>query len=155
MTTVPIGIGGGVVGLWLLNLVGSGIGLLGFEPLNQPLDVITMLGFLVLIGTVVNNPILLVDRTIGNIKQRSMAIAAAIEEATRVRLRPVLMSTVTTVFGLSPLVFLPGAGAELYRGLGAVVLSGLLLSSMVTLLVLPTLLRLVLEFIEARGEKTS
>jgi multidrug efflux pump subunit AcrB len=145
MTTVPIGIGGGVIGLWCLNAAGAGLGALGLEPLEQPLDVITMLGFLVLVGTVVNNPILLVDRTINNIKRRGMAIADAIEDATRVRLRPVLMSTITTIFGLAPLVFLPGAGAELYRGLGAVVLSGLLLSSLVTLLVLPTLLRLVLE----------
>jgi multidrug efflux pump subunit AcrB len=146
MTTVPIGIGGGIVGLWLLNQVGALLPLLNREPLNQPLDVITMLGFLILIGTVVNNPILLVDRTIANIKQRQMNAALAIEEATRVRLRPVLMSTITTICGLSPLVFLPGAGAELYRGIGAIVLSGLLLSSLVTLLILPTLLRTVLDF---------
>jgi len=146
MTTVPIGIGGGIVGLWLLNLAGSLGPLLGREPLVQPLDVITMLGFLVLIGTVVNNPILLVDRTVANIERRGMTVAAAVADATRVRMRPVMMSTITTICGLSPLVFLPGAGAELYRGLGVVVLSGLLFSSLVTLLILPTLMRAVLEF---------
>jgi multidrug efflux pump subunit AcrB len=74
-----------------------------------------------------------------------MVVADAITEATQVRLRPVLMSTLTTLCGLSPLVFLPGAGTELYRGLGAIVLCGLLVSSLVTLLVLPALLRLVFE----------
>ncbi len=146
MTTVPIGICGGIVGLWLLNAVGATMPLFGKEPLTQPLDVITMLGFLILIGTVVNNPILLVDRTVNNIKERAMSVADAVTEATRVRLRPVMMSTITTVCGLSPLVFLPGAGAELYRGLGAIVLCGLLVSSLVTLLVLPTLLRVVFEW---------
>ena len=146
MTTVPIGISGGIVGLWLLNLFGAGLPLFGLEPLTQPLDVITMLGFLILIGTVVNNPILLVDRTVKNIEQAGMQVADAVAEATRVRLRPVVMSTVTTLCGLSPLVFLPGAGTELYRGLGAIVLCGLLVSSLVTLLVLPALLRVVFEW---------
>jgi multidrug efflux pump subunit AcrB len=146
MTTVPIGISGGIVGLWLLNAAGAAFPLFGAEPMTQPLDVITMLGFLILIGTVVNNPILLVDRTVKNIKERSMAVADAVAEATRVRLRPVVMSTVTTLCGLSPLVLLPGAGTELYRGLGAIVLCGLLVSSLVTLVVLPALLRVVFEW---------
>jgi multidrug efflux pump subunit AcrB len=145
MTTVPIGICGGIIGLWLLNLFGATLPLLGLEAMSQPLDVITMLGFLILIGTVVNNPILLVDRTVKNIKEGGMAVAEAVEEATKVRMRPVLMSTITTICGLSPLVLLPGAGAELYRGLGAIVLCGLLVSSVVTLLILPTLLRVLFE----------
>ena len=145
MTTVPIGISGGIIGLWLLNLLGAALPVFGLEPLDQPLDVITMLGFLILIGTVVNNPILLVDRTVANIKERGMDSRAAIAEATSVRMRPVMMSTITTICGLSPLVLLPGAGAELYRGLGAIVLFGLLVSSLVTLLVLPTLLRVLFD----------
>jgi multidrug efflux pump subunit AcrB len=156
MTTVPIGISGGIVGLWLLNTVGAAFPLFGWEQLTQPLDVITMLGFLILIGTVVNNPILLVDRTVKNIKDGGMAVVDAVAEATRVRLRPVVMSTVTTLCGLSPLVFLPGAGTELYRGLGAIVLCGLLVSSMVTLVVLPALLRVVFEWSRARrGEEAA
>jgi len=142
MTTVPIGISSGLVGLWLLNAVGNNLSLLGLHPFTQPFDVITMLGFLVLIGTVVNNPILIVERATRDIEEKGMAIAQAVREATRVRLRPVMMSTITTVFGLSPLVLLPGAGAELYRGLGAIVLFGLLFSSLVTLTVLPVLLML-------------
>jgi multidrug efflux pump subunit AcrB len=145
MTTVPIGISGGLIGLWLLNALGNNLGLVGLNPFNQPFDVITMLGFLILIGTVVNNPILIVERATRNIEEKGMAIVQAVKEATRVRLRPVMMSTITTVFGLSPLVLLPGAGAELYRGLGAIVLFGLLFSSLITLTILPVLLTLFFE----------
>jgi multidrug efflux pump subunit AcrB len=136
MTTVPVGISGGLVGLWLMNAFG----------VNQPFDVITMLGFLILIGTVVNNPILIVERAVRNIEQNGMAIKQAVKEATHVRLRPVMMSTITTVCGLSPLVLLPGEGTELYRGLGVIVLFGLLFSSIVTLTILPVFLATVLEF---------
>jgi multidrug efflux pump subunit AcrB len=145
MTTVPIGISGGLAGLWLLNAVGNNLDLIGFHSFNQPFDMITMLGFLILIGTVVNNPILIVERATRNIEEKGMAIVQAVKEATRVRLRPVMMSTITTVCGLSPLVLLPGAGAELYRGLGAIVLFGLLFSSLVTLTILPVLLTLFFE----------
>ena len=130
MTTVPVGISGGLVGLWLMNALG----------VNQPFDVITMLGFLILIGTVVNNPILIVERAVRNIEEKGMAIKEAVKEAARVRMRPVMMSTITTVCGLSPLVLLPGEGTELYRGLGAIVLFGLLFSSIVTLTILPVFL---------------
>jgi multidrug efflux pump subunit AcrB len=135
MTTVPIGISGGLLGLWLINAMG----------VNQPFDVITMLGFLILIGTVVNNPILIVERAVRNIEEQGMAIRDAVSEAAHVRLRPVMMSTITTVCGLSPLVLIPGEGTELYRGLGAIVLFGLLFSSIVTLTILPVFLALVLE----------
>jgi multidrug efflux pump subunit AcrB len=148
MTTVPLGISGGLVGLWLLNRVGENFDLLGLPTFSQPFDVITMLGFLVLIGTVVNNPILIVERTRSNMSVLGMAAAEAVREATRVRLRPVMMSTITTVFGLSPLVLIPGPGTELYRGLGAIVLFGLLFSSLVTLTVLPVLLTQVLQLRE-------
>jgi multidrug efflux pump subunit AcrB len=143
MTTVPIGISGGLVGLWLMNALG----------VNQPFDVITMLGFLILIGTVVNNPILIVERAVRNIEQKGMTIKKAVIEASRVRLRPVMMSTITTVCGLSPLVLLPGEGTELYRGLGVIVLFGLLFSSLVTLTILPVFLATVLETVERFSKK--
>lgn len=153
MTTVPIGIGGGIVGLWLFNLVGNNLNLLGLQSIHQPFDVITMLGFLILIGTVVNNPILIVERSVANLTKKGMAIQDAIKEAIQIRLRPVMMSTITTVFGLSPLVLLPGAGSELYRGLGAIVLFGLLFSSIVTLTILPVILSLVFHFRERLIER--
>jgi multidrug efflux pump subunit AcrB len=99
-----------------------------------------MLGFLILLGTVVNNPILIVDRTRQNLSEGSMDVTTAVHEATQSRLRPILMTTLTTVFGLAPLVLIPGAGTELYRGLGVVVLTGLVCSTIVTLTFLPCLL---------------
>ncbi len=144
MLTVPIGISGGIVGLWLMNFVGARLDQIGLSNIHQPFDVITMLGFLVLIGTVVNNPILVLEKALANLR-RGMPPKTAVLESTRARLRPIVMSTITTVFGLSPLVFNPGAGTELYRGLGAIVLFGLLFSSIVTLTFMPALLSLILE----------
>lgn len=144
LTSVPIGVSGGIVGLYLLNLGGAHLDKIGLYPIQQPFDMITMLGFLVLIGTVVNNPILIVERAVGNVRDRAMDIADALSDAVRVRLRPIMMSMVTTVAGLSPLVFNPGAGTELYRGLGAIVLFGLLFSTLVTLTFMPALLSILL-----------
>lgn len=151
MTSLPVGISGGIAGLYLLNFAGANLAQFGLQPINQPFDMITMLGFLVLIGTVVNNPILIVELAASNLKKRGMDIVEAITEAVRVRLRPILMSTVTTIAGLSPLVFNPGAGTELYRGLGAIVLFGLLFSMLVTLTFMPALLALVFRFSQRRG----
>ena len=147
MFSVPLGICGGVIGLWLINHWHVIFGFLGVEPINQPLDMITMLGFLVLIGTVVNNPILIVDQTIRRLAKGDQTVVQAILETTRTRLRPIMMSTITTVFGLCPLVFLPGAGTELYRGLGVIVLFGLMFSTLVTLVFIPALLSLLLELV--------
>lgn len=135
LVTVPLGMAGGLLGLAALNLVAS-----------QPFDMITMLGFLVLLGTVVNNPILIVDRAWQGLHRDRLAAAEAVREAVASRLRPILMTTLTTVFGLAPLVFLPGAGTELYRGLGVVVLAGLVCSTVVTLVFLPSLLVVVLSW---------
>ncbi len=145
MITVPVGVSGGIAGLALLNGVGGLMPLVGFDMLHQPLDMITMLGFLVLVGTVVNNPILIVDRTMHNARELGMANREAIMAAVSSRMRPILMSTITTVLGLSPLVFIPGAGTELYRGLGAVVLFGILYSAVVTLFFLPSLMCRILD----------
>jgi multidrug efflux pump subunit AcrB len=143
LTSVPIGISGGIAGLWLLNYFGAGLERFGLAPIQQSFDVITMLGFLVLIGTVVNNPILLVERAVRNLRERGFDIYEAVLEATQSRLRPIMMSMVTTVFGLSPLILNPGAGTELYRGLGAIVLFGLLFSTLVTITFMPALLAFV------------
>jgi multidrug efflux pump subunit AcrB len=148
MTAIPIGISGGIVGLWLMNAVGGHLDLLGLQNVQQPFDMITMLGFLVLIGTVVNNPILIVERAVRNLKEDGLKVQEAVTEAVRNRIRPIMMSMITTVFGLSPLVFSPGSGTELYRGLGAIVLFGLLFSTLITLTFIPSLLSLVLEWRE-------
>ena len=150
MTTIPLGAAGGIVGLRLLNLVGGQLPLVGLQPINQPFDMISMLGFLILMGTVVNNPILIVDRAMSNVREHAMAARAAVQEAVAARLRPIAMTTLTTVFGLLPLVVIPGEGTELYRGVGAIVLFGILGAMAVTLTFLPALTSLVLQLAEMR-----
>jgi len=130
LMTVPLGMAGGVLGLALVNGIG----------LRLPFDMITMLGFLILLGTVVNNPILVVDRTRHLLRNTDLSVVDAVRQAVASRLRPILMTTLTTVVGLAPLVLIPGAGTELYRGLGVVVLSGLVCSTIVTLTFLPSAL---------------
>jgi len=131
--SVPLGFVGGFAGLWLLN-----------QFVLAPLDVLTMLGFVILIGTVVNNPILIVEQTLVHIKEDGMSMNAALLESVRNRIRPIFMTTATTLFGLIPLVVFPGAGSELYRGLGAVLLGGLLVSTVVTLVVVPAVFSLTM-----------
>jgi multidrug efflux pump subunit AcrB len=144
MTTIPLGVAGGIAGLWLMNAVGSMLPLFGLAPLSQPFDMIAMLGFLILMGTVVNNPILIVHQAMMNVREAGMGAHEAVRDAVETRLRPIAMSTLTTVVGLAPLVFLPGAGAELYRGVGAIVLFGVLGTALVTLTFLPALTIMVL-----------
>jgi multidrug efflux pump subunit AcrB len=145
MTSIPLGIAGGIVGLWLLNAVGALLPLLGAAPIVQPFDMISMLGFLILMGTVVNNPILVVHRAVTNVNQEGMEPLAAVTEALATRLRPIAMSTITTLCGLAPLVLIPGAGTELYRGVGAIVMFGILGAALVTLTMLPALTVFVLD----------
>ena len=144
MTTIPLGVAGGVLGLWLMNAVGALLPLIGLPPLSQPFDMIAMLGFLILMGTVVNNPILIVHQAMINVREAGMAPLEAVRDAVATRLRPIAMSTLTTVFGLAPLVFIPGAGTELYRGVGAIVLFGVLGTAVVALTFLPALTVMVL-----------
>ena len=145
MTSIPLGIAGGIVGLALLNGVGALLPWFGLSAIVQPFDMISMLGFLILMGTVVNNPILVVHRAVQNVNQNGMDAVAAVTEAVEVRLRPIAMSTITTLVGLAPLVLLPGAGTELYRGVGAIVMFGILGAALVTLTMLPALTVIVLQ----------
>lgn len=145
MATIPLGLASGLVGLALLNLVGGWLPALGVAAIRQPFDMITMLGFLILLGTVVNNPILVVDKTLANLREGMASAVDAVMDAVASRLRPIAMTTATTLIGLSPLVFIPGEGTELYRGVGAIVLAGLLGGALVTLVVLPALLVVVFD----------
>ncbi|MEL6335219.1 MAG: efflux RND transporter permease subunit [Pseudomonadota bacterium] len=133
LVSVPVAGAGGVAGLAVLNLYQT-----------QPLDMLTLLGFVILIGIVVNNAILLVHQSLHHLRHDGMGVNQAIEEATRNRIRPIFMSTLTSVMGMLPLVVFPGAGSELYRGLGSVVVGGLSMSAVLTLLLVPPLLRLTL-----------
>jgi HAE1 family hydrophobic/amphiphilic exporter-1 len=136
LVTVPLAAAGGIGGLAVLNMYLSTMQPPGF----QPLDMLTILGFVILIGIVVNNAILLVDQTLHHMRYEGMAKREAIIEATDNRLRPIFMSTITSLVGMLPLVLFPGPGSELYRGLGSVVIGGLSLSAVLTLLLLPPLL---------------
>ena len=139
MLSVPLATAGGVGGLSLVNLYAF-----------QPLDMLTLLGFVILIGIVVNNAILLVHQTLFHIRSEGLRVDAAIMQATRNRIRPIFMSTLTSVFGMLPLVLFPGAGSELYRGLGSVVVGGLALSAVLTLAIVPPLLSICVPLGERR-----
>lgn len=154
MTAIPLGIAGGIAGLVLLNAVGARLPELGMQPISQPFDMISMLGFLILMGTVVNNPILIVERAVQNFRERGFEARDAVAEAVHTRLRPIAMSTITTGCGLAPLVFMPGEGTELYRGVGAIVLSGILGAALVSVTFLPAFTSLVLRVSANKFEKT-
>ncbi|MEL7211285.1 MAG: efflux RND transporter permease subunit [Pseudomonadota bacterium] len=146
LISVPVAAAGGVGGLALLNTYQT-----------QPMDMLTLLGFVILVGIVVNNAILIVHQSLYHLREEGMEPIASIEEATRNRIRPIFMSTLTSVMGMLPLIIFSGAGSELYRGLGAVVVGGLSMSAFLTLLTVPPLLRLCLrkpEIEEAMAEPT-
>lgn len=144
MFSVPLAMVGGFLGLAYVHYL---------DP-TQQLDTLTMLGFILLIGVVVNNAILLVHQSLNFMRGfgesesdiiEKMSPREAIREAVRTRIRPIFMTTATSLFGMLPLVLAPGAGSELYRGIGGVVLGGLLCSTVFTLLVVPLFLSLVID----------
>ena len=107
----------------------------------QSLDLLTMIGFIILLGVVVNNAILLVDQT-RSAQRAGMSEADAVHQAVLFRARPIFMSTLTSIFGMLPLMLIPGVGSEIYRGLATVIVGGMTMCAMFTLLLLPSLLRL-------------
>jgi len=130
MFSVPLAAAGGFMGLRLVDLL--------IAP--QQFDIVTMLGFIILIGTVVNNAILIVHQSLNNVRFNGLVGLEAIVESVRTRIRPIFMSTSTSVFALVPLAVSTGQGSELYRGLGSVILGGLAVSTIFTLFVIPALL---------------
>jgi len=135
MFSVPLAAAGGFLGLTAVNRF------LGY----QPMDVLTMLGFVILVGTVVNNAILIVHQALNHMREEDMPPREAIRASTSSRIRPIFMSVATSVFGMLPLVLFPGPGSELYRGLGSIVVGGLIVSTIFTLFVVPSLFSLVLD----------
>lgn len=129
LMTIPMATVGGIVALRITGWV-----------TGQAMDMLTMIGFVILLGLVVNNAILLVYRAREG-ERDGLGRREAVETAVRLRLRPILMSTFTSLFGMLPLLLLPGAGTELYRGLAAVIVGGMALSTLFTLILLPSLLR--------------
>ena len=141
MFTIPLAAVGGLIGLKLVNIFIT----------TQPLDILTMLGFVILVGVVVNNAILIVHQALSNIRYNGMSHRGAVLESTRTRLRPIYMSAATSIFGMLPLVLIPGPGSEFYRGLGSVVLGGLAVSTVFTIFVIPALLMFFIRMEKPRG----
>ncbi len=149
IVTIPLATVGGVMALYFMGLT---------------MDLLTMIGFIILLGLVVNNAILLVHQTRAA-EREGASRTDAVEQAVRLRLRPILMSTLTSIFGMLPLVLISAknnfpvitesslfqmlpdfikiaAGAELYAGLAVVIVGGMLVSTLFTLILLPSLLRI-------------
>lgn len=145
MFSVPLAVVGGFAGLKIVHVISVR------DPTIAPqqLDVLTMLGFIILIGIVVNNAILIVHQSRNFMRgegvEKPMHHHEAITEAVRTRIRPIFMSAMTSIGGMMPLVLFPGAGSEMYRGLGSVVVGGLLVSTVFTLILVPLLYSLVLD----------
>lgn len=144
MFSVPLAAAGGFLGLAIMHW---------FIP-TQQLDVLTMLGFVILIGVVVNNAILIVHQALnfmrglgesGEKTAQKLPPREAIRASVESRIRPIFMTTATSVLGMLPLILMPGAGSELYKGLGSVVVGGLTMSTLFTLLVVPLLFSLILD----------
>jgi multidrug efflux pump subunit AcrB len=141
---MPLAMVGGIIALRLVNLVAF-----------QPLDLLTMIGFVILLGLVVNNAILLVHQT-RSAEREGTSRHQAVEQALLTRLRPIFMSTLTSIFGMLPLLLMPGAGSVIYRGLAAVIVGGMSVSAVFTLLLLPCFLRMgeaTTGVIQGRGPK--
>lgn len=125
MLTVPFAATGGFLALGLMQS-------------STDFNVVTMFGFVVLIGCVVNNAILIVAQTLDHMRMDRMEPREAIVAACQSRLRPIFMSTSTSILGMLPLAIGTGAGSELYRGLAIVVVGGLAFTALVTLALIPT-----------------
>ncbi|MCG3138466.1 MAG: Multidrug resistance protein MdtC [Phycisphaerae bacterium] len=138
-TVLPATVGG-FLGLAVVHQISL------MNPAVSPIkfDTLTMLGFIILLGVVVNNGILLVHQSLNNMRY-GMAAQEAIIVSVRTRVRPIMMTAMTTVFGMAPLVFMPGAGSELYQGLGGVMLFGLLVATIFTMILIPALFSMFVE----------
>jgi HAE1 family hydrophobic/amphiphilic exporter-1 len=134
--TVPLAGAGAVLGLWLTG---------------TRVSVIVFIGLIMLAGIVVNNAIVLIDR-INQLRDEGMAVSDAIVEAGATRLRPVLMTTLTTVLGLLPMVLGSSDGAEIRSPMAITVIWGLSLSTLLTLVFIPVLYRLTARDVQAVQE---
>ncbi|MBR0330582.1 MAG: efflux RND transporter permease subunit, partial [Alistipes sp.] len=126
--------------------------IIGLVLTGTPMNIMSMLGILMLIGIVVNNGIVLVDYTL-LCRERGMNIIDAVVTAGRSRLRPILMTTLTTVLGMIPMAVGNGVGSEMWNSLGMSVAWGLSFSTLITLILIPTLFAAFAVFGENRKAK--
>jgi HAE1 family hydrophobic/amphiphilic exporter-1 len=127
MFTVPMGLAGVFLALFLTG---------------QTINVISVIGIVVMVGIVIDNAIVEIDFA-NQLRRGGMRLRDAVIEGSMVRQRPILMSSITTVFGLIPLSLGLGEGAELQRPLGIAVIGGLLFSTFLTLILIPVIYELV------------
>ena len=143
MLSVPLATAGGYAMLYLT--MGWNL-LMGLPP--PLLDVVAMLGFIILIGIIVNNAILVVAQALNFMREEKLPMREAVVASVDSRIRPIFMSTLTTILGMVPLVFRPGPGSELYQGLGAIIVGGLGVSTVFTLILTPTMFSFAYDFSE-------
>lgn len=130
LLAIPLAIAGGILALRIMNLFTT-----------QAMDLLTTIGFVILLGLVVNNAILLVMQTRAG-QREGFDRTDAVAQAVRLRARPIYMSTLTSIFGMLPLMIVPGVGSQIYRGLATVIVGGMFVSAVFTLILLPSVLRL-------------
>ena len=123
MMSVPFTVTGVLLGLWIHG---------------EPLGVMALIGVIILMGIVVKNGIVLLDFTI-ILRKRGMALKDAVVTACKARLRPILMTSLTTILGMVPLAVGQGEGSEMWHGLGITVIWGLTISSLITLVYIPVM----------------
>ncbi|MDH3336374.1 MAG: efflux RND transporter permease subunit [Gammaproteobacteria bacterium] len=130
LLSIPLAIAGGILALRVMNLFTT-----------QAMDLLTTIGFVILLGLVVNNAILLVMQTRAG-QRDGLERSEAVAQAVRIRARPIYMSTLTSIFGMLPLMLIPGVGSQIYRGLATVIVGGMIVSAIFTLILMPSALRL-------------
>ncbi|MCP4573567.1 MAG: efflux RND transporter permease subunit [bacterium] len=133
LLSVPLAVFGALLSLWIFD---------------QSLNIFSRIGLIMLIGLVTKNAILIVEFA-NQLRTRGRDIADAVVEAARIRLRPILMTSFSTVFGILPIAIGFGAGAESRRPLGIVVVGGVLFSTLLTLLLVPVVYSLLARFTKA------
>ncbi len=121
--TIPLAIVGAVMALWLSR---------------SPISVVVFIGMILLVGIVVKNAILLIDK-VNQLREQGVAKREAIFQGTSSRLRPIVMTTLTALFGFAPLAFFGGDGAEVRAPMAITVIGGLLVSTLLTLVVIPVM----------------
>ncbi len=140
MFSVPLALSGGFIGLFVTGI---------------PLNVIGIIGLIILVGIVVNNAIVLIDY-INNRRSRGEDRTVAIIKAGPIRIRPIMMTALTTILGLVPMAMGIGEGAELTQSMGVVVIGGLSLSTVLTLIVVPVMYTIfddISEFLKRKFRK--
>ena len=127
LLTIPLAVAGVIPALWAIGM---------------PLSVMVFLGLIVLVGIVVNDSIVLVDYA-NQLVRKGQEVTAAVIQAGRDRLRPILMTSLTTIFALVPMALGVGEGVEIRRPMAIAVIFGLTVSTMISLIVIPLIYRLI------------